>query len=320
MRERIVMAGVVVAALACVVTAVVAWTAVRQSQAVNHAVLAKLDAMGSQAEVDSIAPDWGKLIVRLREGTGNGPPVAGVEVELDGDAFGTGRCTLRETTDVAGAASFGPLRPGHFTLKTIVRGLKYEDRQLTVYPGRAQEFDVACPSADVWTRLTVRVEWPEEIPEGNIGVFLDLEPVDLRHRIGDHSWRVPNLRVTVSRDNRLLEGPVADEGGCQYRPIHPFGGSADQQNPTGDCALGYAFKYRLWQLTVWRGSTDSMGRTGTRSIAGDAFSLDAAPVYHTAPGASCGDSTWTVEIPPSLAEKVIAAAAESEADKPAGTP
>jgi len=176
MKERIVMAGVVVAALACIVTAVVAWTAVRENQAVNRALLAKLESLVKGPEPESTTADWVKVVVRLREGSADGPPVAGTSVTLEGDAFGTGYCALREITDGSGMAMFGPIRPGEYGLRMTVQGLDGGEI-LTLYPRALQEFVLVCPSADVWTRATIRVDWPENLPASDLAAALLFSPV-----------------------------------------------------------------------------------------------------------------------------------------------
>ncbi len=343
MKERIVMAGVVVAALACVVTAVVAWTAVRQNQAVNRAVLAKLESLVSRPNSESAPSDWVKVVVRLREGSADGPPVVGTAVWLNGDAFGTGECTLDGTTDASGMAMFGPIRPGRYDLSLTVQGLAGGE-ELTLYPRAVQEFVLVCPPADVWTRATIRVDWPEELPAGDLAAALLFSPVERTLTLDNRTWAVPRLYVVVGRDNCLLEKffsssslaeqmlPSWDDddrplkerleiGMMSEHELFSHDDAAGGPDEANDCVRAHISGYRLSTTEIWkRESEPGSGRTLRSKLGVDTYRRQNAPLFSSKPGASCSDSTWTIPLSPRLVEKVIAAAAESEADKPAGTP
>lgn len=342
MKDRVVMTGVVVAALACVVTAVVAWTAVRENQAVNRALLAKLESLVNGTEPESATANWVKVVVRLREGSADGPPVAGTSVTLDGDAFGTGKCTIRETADASGMAMFGPIRPGEYDLRMTVQGLGGGET-LTVYPHAVQEFVLVCPSADVWTRATIRVDWPEDLPAGDLAATLLFTPVERTLTLNNRTWTVPRLCVVVGRDNRLRERffafpslfgqalPSSDNDDRSLREPLELGMISERElsspddlarspDATDGCVRVHISRYRLSTTEIWKSESDpESGKTVKSKLGVDTYRRQNTPLLSSKPGASCSDSTWTVPLSPDLVEKVIAAA-EPQGDTPAGTP
>lgn len=187
MKDRILMAGIVLVALATLAVAAFGWMlfkgsqeANRESRETNRAMLAAIEKMSapkeSPAEVHS---DLALAKIRVASDSPGKEPVEGATVILLGDPFGDsprGAKKLEAKTDRSGLTQFGPIRPGQYRVEAhLPNGLSgLGAGTLDLFGGKTAELTVSAPALPKVQVEAGSLELPEDLRNLAFGFSAEL--------------------------------------------------------------------------------------------------------------------------------------------------
>lgn len=152
MKDRLLFFALILTSLTCAAALGLLWRTQREARQVNAALLAQLKRLNEPPAPTPTPtpPDQAVLRVRAIQGSRRGRPLAGLTLALKGAPFSEKEETLTAATDPAGLATFGPIRPGPYTLS-----LPDPDRRnvfrladpitVTLYGGQSTTETLQCP-------------------------------------------------------------------------------------------------------------------------------------------------------------------------------
>jgi len=172
MSNRILIGTNIVLAIAVIAIAGFAWSSQRQNRQLIEELMARSEAAAARAGASDDLAGWSKLTFRV-VGVGGEDPAVGFDLRLTGDAFNPGQSdTMNATTDEAGIATFGPLRPGTYGLRIRGADGTANERNVIAFPGRVNE---------------IPIEWRDL--RGEFGeVAIDLPLPDFLDDVAEYAW------------------------------------------------------------------------------------------------------------------------------------
>jgi hypothetical protein len=207
MKDRAFTVVFVLASLALIAAFVVPWAT--QQQKVNEAVLEQLQALAANIKPYDKPPvleNWSRLTVNVREESPTGPPVSHVHVSLNGRPFQDAKeDTLGEMTNENGKASFGPIRPGAYSLVIDKAGIPiiYQPAA-TLYAGQENQMTICIPSPSIMSDISLKLQVPDELKNSPCLVIVDLENRGIKR--GDTAWLISTphrICIDMSGKTRL---------------------------------------------------------------------------------------------------------------------
>lgn len=306
MKDRLMLIGVAVVLVAVLAFLGVSWAA--QSR-INQAILAKLEGLSARPSAPAVPENWAKAVVRVVEGAKGGPPVAGVELSLNGKPFtDSEQSTLNAETDAEGRASFGPVRPGEYqlTARNLKLGLSREP-QVALYPGQVFEQVLVCPPKSAQGQVSFQLsELPRWLEPGSLIAcsLAGAEPV-----VADGTyWRAPAPAIWLNVAGEILQGIQSSrytprqEPGARSTPTSMHYLASQDSVTTVPSVTWVAAKYRLQQLNIYRPvpCPDPEKRT-ERCWRQVGPSLESGPTFEVKMGQA---NTWNIELPKEWLEKV----------------
>ena len=191
---------------------------IEQNEKANAALIEKLGQLpaGTPQAAESQSLEWNPVKVRLYSGEKPGIPAAGFSIALVGHVLDTSKSvTISRTTDEAGMADFGLVRPGQHSLRISAPwGEKPNDQPLYVLPGKAVSEEIPCPAADIPNaNLQFDVDWPEDLKAR--GCWLVCQLVQTPRNVGGRDWtklpRAVNQFVLLGPESQLVPFPIGPD-------------------------------------------------------------------------------------------------------------
>lgn len=186
MRDRIVMAGMIVLTLASLVTVGIVWRSMDRIQITNEALVATMQRMSEAQEAQTalIARDASGVLevkatnwdVVTRKDTG---PAAGVAIsarEWNGNGAEEGK-SYSVTTDREGIARIDPLPAGNYRLwaESRTRDIAMPGQNFVIGNAQKKTLDLHVPDAGETTAsLDVNIEWPTDLQDKRIWTSLEI--------------------------------------------------------------------------------------------------------------------------------------------------
>lgn len=172
MGQRILTVMAAVAVLAC--CALIGWMCqtlmqmqnaqrdmLRESRAQNAKLLEQFQSALAglkSAPADEAPSEWNQLTVKCTFDTEDGPPAAGVIVQLQSGSENTkGIPAIDVTTGADGIADFGKVLYGRYRLQFRAPNGMQRSSDVSVMPGQAKQATMICPNGDGLTAITPRV-------------------------------------------------------------------------------------------------------------------------------------------------------------------
>lgn len=132
------------------------WLMLRESRAVNTELLGQVRTLAQAVRAtptptpdpEALPADKAALKVKATLGDPAGPPVAGLELSLEGAAFGEKNDTIAVATGRDGLARIGPIRPGRYSLNLQGGGGAYRfaaPLSFILFSGQNLERSIVCP-------------------------------------------------------------------------------------------------------------------------------------------------------------------------------
>ena len=191
MKERIMLVSVVLLTIVCIAMAGFAWLAMSEGRQVNEAILEKLASLQSAQPTGAQPSDWARVTFRLVEEGEEVTPAAGVEVSIEGYAFGPPNTNkLYETANEDGVVTFGPIRPGKYNYRIYAHPAAHVSslRGFTLYPSEDKEIRFVCPKRVPKTNITFAVNWPHDLKERDLLLDCVIEREHEQCRVGGRLW------------------------------------------------------------------------------------------------------------------------------------
>jgi len=231
MKDRIMIAAMIVSVVTCLAVGVFAWMTVQQGREANQAILAELKSLSKPAEPSEIPGDWSKVTFRCVVGDRQGRPAVGVKLSLGGAMEAqTPNKTLFKQTDSEGKVTFGPMPAGEYWWGAQFAGLAGDHvsgaqhlgfslhESITLYPTRNQEVVVVFPSSDAFTDIAFAVDWPADLKDKGFLLYCEFnnpfggyspgypgtQPDGLR--LDGRVWRPAFGQVVIGSDGRIRDG------------------------------------------------------------------------------------------------------------------
>ncbi|HMN95126.1 MAG TPA: carboxypeptidase-like regulatory domain-containing protein [Phycisphaerales bacterium] len=169
---------------------------VRDGRSFHDAVLARLDALNEKApQVAAHTPGstpgapsddarlaslmWPNPTLRIVYADSD-LPMADSSFSLTGNAYQSEqRTTLDRTTDGAGRAAIGPVRPGTYRIHARSPAGYTWDLPLTIAPGESEGQEVRIPRDPEMASVSFNLSWPAEYTDDDAFVILALEAARL---------------------------------------------------------------------------------------------------------------------------------------------
>jgi hypothetical protein len=218
------MAAVCLAALGLVIVVF------RDSQALNVALLERLQSMTAPAPavsqpVEPAAPaEWTRARFKLVQGRAGGRPAVGFNVQMQGSmgsqVVGETKKNgyvmygiIEETSDEQGIADLGMFRYGGYTLQVRAPWGESISRQIGLRPGEEAIREIICPAAAAEpVDVAFRVDWPEDLQNRQLCLLLNFGYSVTRH-IDVDQWASRSVTFRPNQGMGGMGGGMMGGGG-----------------------------------------------------------------------------------------------------------
>lgn len=238
-------------AVVCIATLVAIGLMVREFQAVNTALISRLEAMGnaaSEKEASKRSFEWQHVRLKLVADKPGGSPLSSFRVSLDGKLLGSDESiSIERKSDSAGVVDFGLIRVGQFLLMVRAPWGEYlPDEKFVVSPAMSSVLEIVCPGGPPGSgKVELGLQWPTDVREALSQKRSDLPTDALRmwtylefwgrpRLVGENFWRRSDddsLRLLIdSAGQTFLLGQ-----GDHVEPLN------NQRNSFGFCDKGLHF-------------------------------------------------------------------------------
>jgi len=202
MYQRLTLITNIIVALAAVTACIVVIVFMQRNAAVTQSLTETLKSITATSTQRESVSNWTRVDIPVRLNTVDGQPAAGHFVRLRGAMFNPGETNqIEHITNENGLASFGPIRPGEYTLRILGDKLTYTD-QVTLYPGKQTIETVvwpvlSSPTAKVQFELTL----PEDIAENIDFALVSFDP---KGHDMDDKWDFKNVACLITPDGKVM--------------------------------------------------------------------------------------------------------------------
>jgi hypothetical protein len=211
MKDRILLTAVVLLTIISLASVALSWGAMAQGRRLNESLIAKLDSLQAASPADL---DWTSATISVVKGSDEGPPAGNWKVALTGHAINPGEQTyLLESTDAKGAAHFGPIRPGKYSLQIFSEwGDRWHEDNIMMWPGKPYVRKVVGPAQELPKHpVQISTDWPPDLAEQEIYLVLGGYHVDPNW--GPGRW-LPGTTssLLLKSDGQVLVGRETSSG------------------------------------------------------------------------------------------------------------
>ena len=260
MNQRIAMITNIILAVACIAVCVIAFLALRQSNRIADALIAKIERLGGKEEAVAASSVWADAKIKILRGSPDGEPAKGLFVDLEGEMFNPGTWDEAvERTDDGGVVSFGLVRPGRYTVQISERDVLSNRREMIFYPGRQEPDPIVWPdSPTIPAPVSFAVEVPQHLEE-RVG-YLDcrFQPLveDLQELEG--TWQRWPTEVLLTPEGKVWVFSSDDfEKVWENRPGDRVRLNQSALDLRNRVAMTSALEYRLEWVSVLLRTTDA---------------------------------------------------------------
>jgi hypothetical protein len=247
------------------------WQSTSQSQIADQQklferLLDQLQRAATDAASRSLAPsDWNPVEFRFVLGKEDGPPAAGIKVDVSIQATETGIPPMQDTSNEKGVVRFERVRYGRYTVNVHNTAGESLLTRFTLQPGESLTRTIICPDPPTTSsKVTARIAWPEDLRERSLWFRFG---GNVNRIVAEREWSPPAPLIP----RELEEG---------YPP-----GRELFVSPTGEMVAAYRL---LGGATTGRGSR---GRRGGRG----AHATDLAEVRDVLPNFSAGQGIESIK-------------------------
>ncbi len=202
-----------------------------QSLTESRAAQAKLAERLASIEDRQQGPsDWNPVELKLVQGTENGPPAAGFTATLRMTTSETGIPPVNGASNENGIVRFDRVRYGVYELRLTSPWKEYYGQSISIQPGESYSATIVCPpAAPELQKVTVSVDWPDDLAQRPIWMSLSSESAF--REFGGVSWsaRVPRFGSLGNRGRGEFgpsSGDILVSSTGEFHCRMPFGGSS----------------------------------------------------------------------------------------------
>lgn len=176
LKEQMIVLALAAVVATCGVAGSALWLMLRDNRAFNTALLNQVKTLSAELRAtpvptpdpEALPPDKGAIRIVATLGDPAGPPAAGLELTLDGAAFGEKNDSIGFTTGRDGRARIGPVRPGHYTIDLRDGGAAYHfaaPLPFILFSGQNLERTIVCPRDVLAAKreLGLAVDWSPDL-------------------------------------------------------------------------------------------------------------------------------------------------------------
>jgi hypothetical protein len=171
------------------------WQATSQSQiAEQQKLFERLLEQSQKAAADAAAKspapsDWNPVEFRCVLGKEDGPPAAGVRVNVAIEASETGIPPMSGVSNEKGVVRFERVRYGNYRMNVYNTAGEHMLSRFTLQPGESLTRTVICPDPPtVPSKVVARIAWPEDLRERSLWFRVDRNVTRL---VAEKEWSPP---------------------------------------------------------------------------------------------------------------------------------
>jgi hypothetical protein len=194
------------------------------------------------ASAQSKAPsDWNPVEFRFVSGKEDGPPAAGIKVDVSIQASETGIPPMQGTSNEKGVVRFERVRYGRYTVNVHNTAGESLLTRFTLQPGESLTRTIICPDPPtVPAKVTARIAWPEDLRE--ISLWFRFEG-NVKRIVAEREWFPPAALIPRESEEgyppgrELFVSPTG-EMVAAYRLLSGVRGGGGRSRGRGGRGLG----------------------------------------------------------------------------------